>query len=804
MSAETDNKIEEDLVSFEVNGQTLKAARGSMLINATDAAGIVIPRFCYHKNLSVAANCRMCLVEVEKAPKPLPACATPVAEGMKVFTQSEIAKRAQKGVMEFLLINHPLDCPICDQGGECTLQDLAVGYGGDNSRYLEAKRVVVDKNIGPLISTEMTRCIHCTRCVRFGQEVAGIMEMGATGRGEHMKIGTYIEQSINSELSGNIIDLCPVGALTSKPFRYSARPWELLKRASISPHDSVGANTTVHTRDNMVMRVVARENTDINETWISDRDRFSYEANDHSDRLTSPMIKVDNEWQETDWTSALEFTLRGLSKVIDQYGVDKVGALAAPHCATEDFYLLQKLLRTLGTGNVDHRTGQLDFSDDESMPDFPGLGQTLQSLEKSKSILLIGSNIRKDQPLIGLRVRKAQQSGASLMVINPVDYDFTHAANLKAIGTPQQMLESLAGLVKALADETNKSLANDVAKLLSKTVAGETEKAMAKAMIKQSPATILLGNYAFANSHSSQFRVLAQLAADLAGATIGCLAQANSAGAWLAGCVPHRGPKNSAADKTGATAHDMIKEPLKAYIMLGLEPELDCIDAGRARLAMESAEFITMITPFKPDSGDMALDCANVLLPMATFFETTGTHVNCEGKVQTYRSTVTPQGESRPAWKILRVLGNYFELEGFDYNSIDDVRKELALEIDSVKQTDNSLKQVKLPKQLGGKVLDLYRLAEVPIYRIDNMVRRATALQLTDDNPGTSARVNSDQAAKLKIKKGDAIRVRMLEGDAQVNVEIDERIPDACIWIPAGYSETSALGACGPASVSKI
>lgn len=808
MGTETDNavvakegQINEDLVSFEIDGQTVQAAKGSMVIRAADAAGIYIPRFCYHKNLTIAANCRMCLVEVEKAPKPLPACATPVAEGMKVFTQSETAKGAQRGVMEFLLINHPLDCPICDQGGECTLQDLAVGYGKDNSRYLEAKRVVVDKNIGPLIATEMTRCIHCTRCIRFGQEVAGIMEMGATGRGEYMEIGTYIENSINSELSGNIIDLCPVGALTSKPFRYSARPWELVKRASISPHDSVGTNITVHTRDNKVMRVVARENQAVNETWISDRDRFSYEANDHSDRLTVPMIKVDTEWQETDWNSALEFTLRGLTKVIDRHGVDKIGGLAAPHCATEEFYLLQKLLRALGSGNVDHRTGQMDFSDDEFMPDFPGLGQSLQSLEESRSILLIGSNVRKDQPLIGLRVRKAQQVGASLLAINPVDYDFTHKAEIKSIGTPQQMLESLAGLVKALADKTNKSLSTDATKILSKVMPGETEQAMAKIMIKQSPATILLGNFAFSNSCSSQFRALAQLAAELSGAKLGFLVQANSAGAWLAGCVPHRGANNTTASKKGATAHDMIKEPMKAYIMLGLEPELDCIDAGRARLAMESAEFNVMLTPFKPGSDDMTLDCANVMLPMATFLEIAGTHINCEGKIQTYSSTVTPPGESRPAWKILRVLGNFFELDGFEYNSIDDVRNEMNLELNN---DGNMLQKVKMPKKLGGKKLDLYRLAELPIYRSDNFVRRANALQMTNDNPGANARVNSNQAEKLNISHGDTVRVRMLEGDAQINVVIDERIPDACIWVPGGFSETSALGACGPASVSKI
>ena len=416
----------DDILNIEVDGKLLQARRGQMLIEVTDANDIYIPRFCYHKKLTVAANCRMCLIEVEKAPKPLPACSTPVMEGMKVQTRSKLAIEAQKSVMEFLLINHPLDCPICDQGGECELQDLAIGYGEGVSRYQESKRIVMDKNIGPLIQTDMTRCIHCTRCVRFGEEIAGLREMGSVGRGERMEISTYIEKSVSSELSGNIIDICPVGALTSKPFRFSARAWEMVQRESIAPHDSVGSNVQLHIKDDRVMRVIPAENEAINEVWISDRDRFSYEGMYSDDRLQTPMIKQNGNWQETDWETALEFVGKNLDKILSSYGSDQLGGLISPASTLEELYLFQKLLRALGSNNIDSRLRQNDFAQQDADPAFPYLGQSIASLEDLDAVLMIGSNIRKEQPMINHRLRKASLKGADVMMINSVDYEINY------------------------------------------------------------------------------------------------------------------------------------------------------------------------------------------------------------------------------------------------------------------------------------------------------------------------------------------------------------------------------------------
>lgn len=787
-------------VSIEINGQSLKATKGMMVIQVADASGIAIPRFCYHKKLSVAANCRMCLVEIEKAPKPLPACATPVAEGMKIFTQSPVAKMAQRGVMEFLLINHPLDCPICDQGGECELQDLAVGYGAGISRFAEGKRIIKDKNLGSLIATDMTRCIHCTRCVRFGQEVAGIREMGATGRGEHVLIGTYIEQSINSELSGNIIDLCPVGALTSKPYRYSARPWELVNHAAISPHDSVGTNLTIQTRDGKVMRVLPAENESINETWIADRDRFSYEGLNSDQRLLTPMMRVDGEWQETDWDGALEAAVRGLSLAIETHGSKQVGAISAPHNTVEEHYLLQKLLRGIGSGNIDHRLKQTDFADDESLPVFPWLGKAIAELEQVDAALLVGSNVNKDQPLIGLRLRKAHNAGASIMAINPVDYDFDYKLDHTIVASPQDLLASLGGVVKALTFKQGKSLESNIAAFLSGIEPGAAEKAIADSLAAKNNAIVLLGNYATGHAQSSQLRVLAQLVAELSGATLGYLPEANSVGAWLAGCVPHRGTAGSAADIKGANAYSMLKNPLKAYLLAGIEPELDCPSGGRTRVALEAADYVVMLTPFKPAPGSVALDCADVLLPMTVFTETAGTLVNCEGTVQQFNAAAKPAGEARPTWKILRVLGTLLDVEGFDYDDINGVRNDIG---DLAVTPSSTLSAKTFPEHLGGKVTELMRISESPIYAVDSIVRHAEALQATQDNPSCAARVNRREADKYSLSDGHSVRVRMLEGDALVNLVIDDRIPDGCVWVPVGYAETSALGAHGPVTLSK-
>lgn len=533
--------MSDDLINIEVDGKSLQARKGQMLIEVTDANDIYVPRFCYHKKLSVAANCRMCMVEVEKAPKALPACATPVMDGMKVKTRSRAAVDAQKSIMEFLLINHPLDCPICDQGGECELQDLAMGYGRDVSRYQEKKRVVKDKNIGPLIQTDLTRCIHCTRCVRFGEEIAGLREMGATGRGENMEIGTYIEKSVNSEMSGNIIDLCPVGALTSKPFRFSARTWELVQKDAIAPHDSVGSNIHVHVKGDHVKRIAPANNESINEAWLSDRDRFSYEGIYSDDRLQTPMVKINGSWNEVDWETALDTVKNALQAIIDSSGAEQLAAIASPSSTLEELYLLQKLVRGLGSNNIDSRLMQSDFSDQELAPLFPWLGQTIPEFETLQSALLIGSNVRKDQPIINHRLRKAALHGADIMVVNPVDYDFNYPVSTKDIVSPDAMPMELAAILKALVESSDKSIDEQVKQTIDKAVVNDTHREIASKLVDSENAIVLLGNLATAHPQFALLRSLGGLIARLSNSKLGYLSEAaNSSGSWLAGALPHR------------------------------------------------------------------------------------------------------------------------------------------------------------------------------------------------------------------------------------------------------------------------
>jgi NADH-quinone oxidoreductase subunit G len=784
-----------DKLHIEIDGRPLEVEKGSMVIEAADAAGIVIPRFCYHEKLSVAANCRMCLVDIEKAPKPLPACATPVTEGMVVRTRSARAIDAQKGVMEFLLINHPLDCPICDQGGECPLQDLAVGYGGDVSRFAEKKRIVMDKWIGPLIATEMTRCIHCTRCIRFGQEIAGIMELGATGRGEHMRIGTYVERSVDSELSGNMIDLCPVGALTSRPFRFSARSWELQSLPSVSPHDCVGSNLTVQTLRSVVKRVLPAENEAVNEIWLSDRDRYSYEGLDAEDRLRVPLIKDRGQWREVDWQTALNFAAEGLKKVVAAHGADALGALAAPGSTLEEFFLLQKLTRGLGSGNVDHRLRRRDFRDDPLQPPFPWLGQDLADLEHRDAVLLIGTNVRKDQPLIAHRIRKAFLNGATVLAVNPVDYDFTFDLKAKAIVAPDEMLRVLARVAAALSEATGSALPEPVAAWTGGAKPGEAERAIAGALREAKSATLLLGNLAASHHRAADLRALAELVADLAGARLGVLSEANGAGGWLAGCLPHRGPAGGAA-RAGRDAYAMLADPRRAYLVLGAEPELDCWDGALARRALAGADFVVQLAAFRGTAGDYA----QVLLPVAPFTETSGTFVNCEGRWQSFAAAAPPAGETRPAWKVLRVLGNLLGLNGFDYLSSEDIRDELAATpvVPSARLT---------AWQLGAppeKDPGLTRIYEVPLYRVDALVRRAGPLQMTRDNPKPAARMHPDQIARLGFVAGGTVRVRVggaAADEAELALVPDTRVPEGCVLVHAAHPETAPLGGQGPASV---
>jgi len=788
------------MVEIEINGTPVQARDGLMVLQAADEAGVTIPRFCYHNRLSVAANCRMCLVEVEKVAKPLPACATPVAPGMKIFTRSPKAIAAQRNVMEFLLINHPLDCPICDQGGECDLQEMAMGYGNDFSRYSEEKRVVADRNIGPLIATEMTRCIHCTRCVRFGEEIAGIREMGATGRGEHMTIGTYVAKSVDHELSGNIIDLCPVGALTSKPYRFTARPWELRRQASVSPHDCVGSHIDVDVRGQKVMRVVARENDAINESWISDRDRFSYLGLSHAERLLKPMVKRDGQWLEVDWNSALSFAAEGLRSVISTHGAAQLGALAAYSATTEEHYLLQKVMRGLGSHNVDHRLRQVDFRDDAATPAFPSLGHTLPELEMRDAVLLIGSNVRKEQPLIAHRLRKASLKGAKLMTINALDYEFSFPLSAKVITTPAGMVHALAGVAKALAAIKGAAVPAAIQSLVNAVTADAEQKQMAQILADAKTPSLLLGNGAIAHPHLAELRALASAIASLTGAKLGLLAEGgNSAGAWLAGMVPHR-LHGGTAHTGGAHWRDMCTHGMQGLVLLGVEPEFDAIDAHLASEAVRKAAFVVSLTAYANAS---MRESADVLLPIALFPETSGTYVNAEGNWQSVQGAVTPPAEARPAWKVLRVLGNMLDLTGFEYTSSEEVRDELRRQCEA--ETENSsygsASALSLPQVTNAPI----RVADFPIYSVDSLVRRSHALQQTRDAQLGGVRASSATLAALGLRDGGEALVNQGGSAKRLKVSVDERVAAGCLYIPCGGDDGVGLGAgFGPLTAQPV
>jgi len=695
------------MVEIELDGKKVEVPEGSMVMHAAERAGTYIPHFCYHKKLSIAANCRMCLVDVEKAPKPMPACATPVTQGMIVRTKSDKAIQAQKSVMEFLLINHPLDCPICDQGGECQLQDLAVGYGGSNSRYEEEKRVVFHKDVGPLISMEeMSRCIHCTRCVRFGQEVAGVMELGMSNRGEHSEIESFVGQSVDSELSGNMIDVCPVGALTSKPFRYSARTWELSRRKSVSPHDSTGANLIVQVKNHQVMRVVPLENEAVNECWIADRDRFSYEALNTEQRLTQPMIKQGGQWQATDWQTALEYVANGLRQVREQHGAAAVGTLASPHSTAEELYLAAQLTRGLGSQSIDSRLRAADFQHDGQVR---WLGTSLAELSNLQSALVVGSNLRKDHPLIAQRVRQAVRKGARVWRLQEREQDWAMPA--------QSLLAPASSWVQALADV---AAAVAAAKGVSAPATGDAQSAPAQAiaqmLLSGERKAILLGNAAAHHARASSLLALAQFIAAQTGATFGFLGEAaNTVGAQLVGALPGTG---------GLNAAQMAQGGLKAVILLGTEPAYDMAGGDRAAQALSQAELVVSLNPFQAN-----LDIADVLLPIAPFTETAGTFVNTEGRAQSFHGVVRPLGETRPGWKVLRVLGSMMGLGGFEFETIEDVRK-AALPADIPARLSNATQAQ----------IDTARVEHVPavasIYQLDGIVRRAPSLQLTADARG--------------------------------------------------------------------
>jgi NADH-quinone oxidoreductase subunit G len=711
----------DDIVNIEVDGKPVEARKGQMVIEVTDKIGVYIPRFCYHEKLSIAANCRMCLVEVEKSPKPMPACSTPVGEGMKIFTRSPCAIAAQKATMEFLLINHPLDCPICDQGGECELQDLAMGYGRDVSRYNDGKRVVKDKDIGPLVSTDMTRCIHCTRCIRFGEEVAGMPQLGTIARGENMQIGTYIESSVDHEMSANIIDLCPVGALNNKPYRYSARAWEMTQAATVSPHDCVGSNMYAHVLRGTVKRVVPRENESINETWISDRDRYSYEAIYSGDRLDAPRIKESGEWREIDWDEALSNAAAALQAA----DADKIGFLASPSATVEEAHLVARLAEYLGTNNLDHRISRRDFSDQDNDPVYPWLGCDIADLEAQNAIFVVGSNIRHEAPILAHRIRKAALAGASVSFANSREREvfFDVATSLSGTG----LVEMLAGVAVAAAG--GKALPASVAELCKKVKAGDDHAAIAKSLADADDALILLGNIAGRHGAYSAVRALAAAIAELTGAKIGNVSEgANSAGAQLAGVLPHRMQGGAARADAGLDAAAMLNESLDVVVLLNIEPDADIHASTNAVEKLSKQDFVVALTPYVSDA---LLAAADLLLPIGTFAETSGTYVNVAGTWQSFGGVASPVGQARPAWKVLRVIGNLVDAAGFDYESSEDVRDELMAQLGDV-APDNQYAgsgKIAIPNGEDGPAEEI----DTPLYSVDNMVRRANALQLTPE-----------------------------------------------------------------------
>lgn len=775
MSAKPDMSAE--MVTIEIDGVSLQAPKGSMIIQAADEANIYIPRFCYHKKLPIAANCRMCLVQVDKVPKPLPACATPVNEGMKIFTRSEFTRRAQKGVMEFLLINHPLDCPICDQGGECELQDIAMGYGADVSRYTENKRVVTDKNIGPLIATEMTRCIHCTRCIRAIELVGGEPELGGMGRGDRTTIGTYIERSIDSVMSGNVIDVCPVGALTAKPSRFGARAWELRAHDGVSPHDCIGSNTQVHSWQGKVFRTVPGENESINEVWIADRDRYGYEGVNSADRLDAPMLKRNGEWQTVDWHEALDAVAEALRATNGS-----IGALLSPSSTLEEAWLMQKLVRGLGSNNIDFRLRQQDFSADANEPRAPVLGRGIDELEHLDACLLVGSNIDKDQPIASHRLRKAVTNGAQLMLISGADYapNYPLAANIAV--SPARLVGELAAVCKALLEITREAEPQGLAMLLDGVEVNDTHRTIADKLKLGTNAMVVVGMQAMAHPQYAMLRQLASRIASLADAGFGFLPQgANAVGMSLAGATPREG--------NGQNALQMLRAPLQAYLLLGTEVERDCADPAAARMAMDKAGFVTVMTPFVTDA---MREYANVLLPVAPYNETSGTYVNVAGTWQSFSGSAQPFGETRPGWKVLRVLGNHCDLDGFDQLSSEEVLQDVRNAIG-----DASVDMHVTWQQVGAVTRNagITRISDMPVYGADAIVRRASALQHTVHAASETARINRVTIDKLGL--GNAGRVLVCEGDtcASLALVADERIPTDCVSVDATTDAAAKLGA---------
>ena len=787
MSAQPTIPAAPDMVNIEIDGQVMQAPKGAMIIQAADKAGIQIPRFCYHDKLAIAANCRMCLVDVEKAPKPMPACATPVMEGMKVYTRSKRALDSQRNVMEFLLVNHPLDCPICDQGGECELQDVAMGYGRSVSRFAERKRVVADEDLGPLVATEMTRCIHCTRCVRFTDDIAGTTELGGMFRGEHLEIGTFIGRSLRSELSGNIIDLCPVGALTNKVFRFRARPWELMARESIGYHDSLGSNLYLHLRRGEVMRTVPRDNESINENWLSDRDRFSHQGLTHSDRLTTPRVKRDGRWVDVSWEDAIKAAADGLRGAVSRHGAEQLGSLTSPSVSAEELFLVQALTRGLGSPNVDHRLQQLDCSDDAAQPIAPIFAAPVAEYSQVRALLLVGSHPRHDLPLLGQRIRHAWKHGAQIDAVNPLAFDHHFSVNHNLVGDPAQQIADLAAVAVALAQLATTNFSAEINEWAGRSTRQSEAQAIARSLHGHEPSRVLFGDHAVRHPSASLLRRIAQFIARISNSAYDEVPSgANGAAAWRVGCVPHRGPGGSAVT-AGFSVPQMLGQPRKAYLLYGAEAAEDFADAKAATAALTGADFVLAFAAFKHATTESV---ANVILPIGLTPEVDGTFVNVDGTLQSLAAGAKLPGEARPGWRVLRALGAALNVAGFDFNDFATLHASVRplLSGGSV-EVGPSLPSPAATAAGEGLIVQRY----LPIYRVDAVVRRAPALQGTVLGENGELRLNPEDALALGIGQSATITI----GGRSFACSSSTEVPRGVCRVPSGFDSTAALPTTG-------
>jgi NADH-quinone oxidoreductase subunit G len=782
-----------DTITLTINGLPIEAEAGRLLIDVADDNNIVVPRFCYHKKLSVAANCRMCLVEVERAPKPMPACATPVANGMVVFTRSSKAIAAQKSTMEFLLINHPLDCPVCDQGGECELQDVAMGFGADVSRYTEQKRVVMDKNIGPLIATDLTRCIHCTRCVRFGNEIAGLPEMGLTGRGENVEISTFIGKAISSELSGNVIDICPVGALTAKPSRYVARAWELTQHATVAAHDCIGSNLYVHTRNNKVIRVVPRDNDSINESWISDRDRFSYTGLSSSSRIRLPLIRQNGTLTEVDWETAINIAVEKLSAAANNDG-NQIAALVSPQSTLEEQFLAQKLLRGLGSNNIDYRLNQIDFSTQHNAPVMPWLGRSLESIDSLDACLLVAGNIRLEQPILAHRLRKAAvNNGATISSISHLTGQYNFPLEQDLAGSAEQLITDLAAVLVALAGQADSvaDLPVHIQKIIVDCKVSKQHEAIAMTLSKAKDAAVIVGIQALSNPNMSLIQELCETISSLSGATLGYLSlSANSPGACLAGVLPHRGVAGSHIDNIGQNTREILTSKHQVLLTFAVDPALETNISDINQQISINNDFIIAIDSF---SNDFVREKADLVLPLASFTETSGTFVNIEGLWQSFKGCTQTEGGVRQGWKILAALGQLLLPDDFEYSDSISVRNEVKEACRDVR-LNNICGIQSVNTQLPLKPMLVQKVTATPIYASDSLLREAQPLQKTLlMSPQFFVAMNQSQADKSNLTDAEKIQVKQGSGVAMLTLQIDENVPDGCVCVPTGIDAVKDL-----------